>query len=77
MTNIRMYLRCKGCGKKMLIGEKVSDDCFRFSSIFMDAKTAERKGRALSTFLMDHNHAFSPPSSPFDLVYENTPNKNV
>lgn len=82
MANNRMYLRCKGCGKMMVLGEMFPGMGYYFT------KTEVRKGQELSDFLSEHsvkcheydengvatNHAYDDHYEPFDLIYENDPN---
>ena len=82
MANNRMYLRCKGCGKEMVLAKMFPGTGYYFT------KTAEEKGRELADFLKEHSircheydkdgaatcNAFDEDFEPFELVYENNPN---
>lgn len=77
MANNRMYLRCKGCGKELMLGKLFGD--WHFSS------SDEDKGRQLRLFLEQHGDcckglqedtlggmsAYNFDFEPFELVYEN------
>lgn len=79
MADNRMLLRCKGCGKKMVLAKM-------YVSIgWHSVLSAEQKGRELLDFIEKHQTCcnnigeydrhveFDKDFEPFDLIYENDP----
>ena len=73
-----MYLRCKGCGKEMMLGKV-------FLHVWHNVRTAEEKGDELNDFINIHGHCCDGLSAeacgginpfddahfePFELTYE-------
>ena len=44
-----MFLRCKGCGKEMMLGKTFMHD-------WHNVRTAEEKGKELADFIQEHGH---------------------
>jgi hypothetical protein len=77
MAANRMYLRCKGCGAKMMLAKLGADMDWYYT------KEYEVKGRELYEFTMAHSHCCDEVDEsltdwdewqnarPFEVVYEN------